>query len=211
MPPAKSHDQCRTEMCGACGGRAGTRKVTPAFQSLLKKWAQPSWSPDVTSFPCGVCNMCRFLIYECEKNNSKELEGRPGATERWTNFKLESISVPRGILAADCTCPICKARRTNSVGQAGFGNKNMEKPKIGTELFTRESLLKEKSSMCLECFQSKTGKGIPHSCTQAKRKENLAKLVIDEKGRGNEQIIAKVIKNIKKNTDGELRSVFHHF
>ena len=87
----------------------------------------------------------------------------------------------------------------------------MEKPKIGTELFTRESLPKEKSSMCLECFQSKTGKGIPHSCTQAKRKENLVKLVIDEKGRGNEQIVAKVIKNIKKNTDGKLRSVFHHF
>ena len=48
----------------------------------------------MTSFPCGVCNMCRFLIYECEKNNSKELEGRPGATERWTNFKLEKILSP---------------------------------------------------------------------------------------------------------------------
>ena len=50
----------------------------------------------------------QVFIYECEKNNSKELEGRPGATEHWTNFKLENISVPRGILAADCTCPICK-------------------------------------------------------------------------------------------------------
>ena len=87
----------------------------------------------------------------------------------------------------------------------GFGNINREKPKIGAEQVTKESLLTEKSSICLKCFQAETGKGIPHCCTPASRKANLAELVINEQGVGSEQIIAKVIKNIKENMGDEFR------
>ena len=35
-----THEQCREEMCAACGGRAGKRKVTPHIGEMIKKGEQ---------------------------------------------------------------------------------------------------------------------------------------------------------------------------
>ena len=66
MVPPKSHDQCRGEMCCACGEKAGSRKVSESLEVLIRKWAQPIWSPDVMSYPSGICNACRRLLYKFE-------------------------------------------------------------------------------------------------------------------------------------------------
>ena len=67
---------------------------------MIRKWAQSSWTSEVTSYPAGICEYCRRLLFLCEKEGSTDLQGRPGATQRWEDFHLENISVPRGQLAA---------------------------------------------------------------------------------------------------------------
>ena len=90
-------------MCAACGGKAGKNNVSEALGKKIRKWAQPSWSSDVISFPTGICEPCRRALTDCEKMQSDELPDRPGLTSRWRNFKLEQIEVPRGQLASSCS------------------------------------------------------------------------------------------------------------
>ena len=44
-------------------------------------------------------------------------------------------------------------------------------------------------------FVVNTGRGIDHSCTQARKKVNLAKLVIDEGAIATQQVAARLLKN----------------
>ena len=67
---------------------------------MIRKWAQSSGTPEVTSYPTGICEYCRRLLFLCEKEGSTNLQGQPGATQRWDEFHLKNISVPRGQLAA---------------------------------------------------------------------------------------------------------------
>ena len=205
MPKALTHDQCRREMCAACGGRAGSRNITADLGAKIRKWAQPGWSTDVNSFPTGICESCRVLLMSCEKQQA----GLPGAqAHRWKDFKLEEVSVPRGQLASSCCCHICLARKSNSVGRKGFNNTNTEKNKIETDVnnVNISTPQKDTNSPCPKCFQAKTGHGIPHTCTEATMKKNLAELVTKEKGTGAEQIITTVLKDIfdkKETSKGE--------
>ena len=110
---ALTHEQCRRKMCAGCGGSAGSNRQTPALGDRLRSWAQPPWSPKVTSFPTGVCETCRRQLSFCEKEQSADLANWPGAKQRWLNFKLEEVKVPQGQLASSCVCPICQARKNN--------------------------------------------------------------------------------------------------
>ena len=149
------------------------RTVTPVLGSLIKKWAQPNWNPEVVSYPSGICETCRKQLINCEKRPS--LEGS-GSRERWQAFKLENISVTRGQLSQDCSCPICIACRSNPVGKKGFNQaKTMQK----------------------QIFMDEPETGIPHPCTKSSRKKLLAELITKEEGC--EQIVSQVIKNLSEN------------
>ena len=139
MTPGLTHEQCRREMCAACGGRAGTRRLTPALGERLRKWAQPAWSPDVTSYPTGVCDTCLRLLCFCENEKSNDLLDRPGAKQRWIDFKLENVKVCRGKLVSNCTCPICQARKSNFVGRISENfTRKISLGKFHSENFTRK-------------------------------------------------------------------------
>ena len=127
MPGALTHEQCRRQMCAACGGLAGKDKVTRALGDRIRKWAQPSWNEDVVSHPVGICKACRQSLYLCDKQKSTHLTDRPGVTGRWQAFKLEEVVVPRGQLASSCCCPICRARKSNPVANKGFNGAITEK------------------------------------------------------------------------------------
>ena len=195
MKPALTHEQCRQEMCAACGGRAGSRPVSPGLGIMLRKWAQPTWNSEVTGYPAGICEYCRRLLFLCEKEGSTDLRGRPGATQRWEHFHMEDISVPRGQLAATCTCPICQARKSSSRTHNG-SLKNVKTVKT-VQIVTNKEEATEKivtsNTMCTQCFQARTGVGIAHSCTSATRKKNMAEMVSKEEG--SEAIVAKVLKD----------------
>ena len=93
MAPKLTHEQCREQMCAACGGRAGKRKVTPHIGEMIKRWAQPMWNPNVASFPIGICDSCRTLLTQCEKLQTTDLPGKSGTKQRWLNFKLRKYFI----------------------------------------------------------------------------------------------------------------------
>ena len=197
MPPPLTHEQCRKDMCAACGGKAGKNNVSEAVGNKIRKWAQPSWSSDVISYPTGICEPCRRALTDCEKMQSDDLPDRPGLTSRWRNFKLEQIEVPRGQLASSCSCPICFARKFNPISKMGakvVAEKKQVMPKGQGEA---HGITESKNTSCPHCFQATTGRGIPHVCNNASRKKNLSEIVMKE-GVGAEQIVSKVLKNIVK-------------
>jgi hypothetical protein len=209
MPHAAlTHEQCRAAMCAACGARAGERALTPALGEKVRRWAQPSWSPEVMSYPSGICEYCRRLLGRCEKEGVVDLPDRPGATQRWKDFQLECITVPRGQLASQCICPICSAHRCSPV-KGTLTNVTPMKSQIVTKKEEPEDSeedveMKKKednSKMCQKCLQPRVGRGIPHSCTEANRKKNLAMLVLEDQG--SEQIAAKVVKDIVEKKKAE--------
>ena len=195
----KSHDQCRGEMCWGFGVKTGSRKVSESLEVLIRKWAQPIWSRDVTSYPCGICNTCRRLLYKCESGDSSSSGGVIQGTDRWKTFKLENISNPCIIRASNCSCPICTARKSNIVGKKGYGGAKPMKRKIidGSEI-TNKTPATATSHPCVKCLQQKTGRGILHPCTQARRKVNLAKLVINEGEIATQQVAAKLLQNTRE-------------
>jgi hypothetical protein len=164
----------------------------------IQKWAQPSWSFDVMSYPTGICESCRRLLFFCEKEGTTELPGRPGAVQHWQDFHMENIAVPRGQLATSCACPICRARKSSSASKGSGGSlKNVKIVKSAKIVTEKEEEVaakpEEENTMCKECFQPRTGVGIRHECTPAAKKRNLAELVTKEVGR--EEIMAKVLKD----------------
>ena len=165
-----------------------------ALGTLIRKWAQPSWSMEVISHPCGICNKCHVMLYSYEKNASKNLYEE----SCWQNFHLEEISVPHGQLAANCNCQICAARKNNVVCHKGFNNVKKLKKQIETRNVDGQFSEEPNPKPCPICFQQKTVCGIPHTCSPASRKANLAALVIQEEGRGSEQIVSKVLKKLSE-------------
>ena len=71
----------------------------------------------------------------------------------------------------------------------------MKKKISDSSEITNKSPLKANSHLCVKCLQQKTGRGIPHPCTQARRKVNLAKLVINEGEIATQQVAAKLLQN----------------
>ena len=53
MPPALTHDECRSYMCAACGGKAGDRKVTADLGENIRMWAQPNGALMLSAFLLG--------------------------------------------------------------------------------------------------------------------------------------------------------------
>ena len=105
------------------------------------------------------------------------------------------MKVCRGKLASNCTCPICQARKSNFVGRQGYNNYNQERKQIRpSEDKTEEKEEPKKNMMCCKCLQVRTGRGIPHICTEASRNRNLADLVLESKR--SEQITAKIVKEV---------------
>ena len=198
MPLPLTHEQCRKEMCAACGGKAGKNKVTEALGEKIRKWAQYSWRPDVISYPTGICKPCRVALTICEKQQSDNIPDRPGLTSRWREFKLEQIEVPRGQLASSCSCSICKARKSNPIGKLGskiVTQKKQVKPN-GQE--QTQDPNENKNTFCSLCFQTRTGRGIPHMCNKTTRKKNLSEIIINEGAIAAEQIVSKVLKDVRK-------------
>ena len=193
MPKPLTHDQCRIEMCCACGGRAGKRNITAAFGERIRKWAQPSWNPEVLSHPVGICESCRIGLLACERDQTISPKDRPGLKEKWDRLKLEDISVPRGQEADSCSCPICRARKLGAgTGRRGIGTseaaKHFDIPKIIEKNITETPNKTNVEMSCPKCFQQKIGRGIPHKCTDANKKQNKADLVKQQEGK--EQILS---------------------
>jgi hypothetical protein len=66
--------------------------VTPTIEKLIKMFAQPCFSLEVTSYPSGCCNNCRKELY-CRQRQERKGEEVLGPREEWTAFQLELVRV----------------------------------------------------------------------------------------------------------------------
>ena len=123
MPKALTHEQCRSQTCATCGGKAGSCRVTDQLGSKIRKREHPEWNRNVVSHPNGICENCRQLLTFYEKEGCKELGERLGATQRWSNFHISNITVSRGVLETKCPCQIYEAQKSQGVGEKGFNDK----------------------------------------------------------------------------------------
>ena len=202
MPPPLTHEQCQQEMCCCCGGKAGKRKISLSLGEKIRKYAQSLWTPDVVSFPLGICETCRKMIGDCERAENEGKQLNPEFKQRWQSFHLEDIFVPRGQLATKCVCLICKARK-NHLFTKGVNHLTKDKKQIVMVEEVIEPAVTKNSAACTKCFQEKTGRGIPHPCTETSKKNNLVNLVLNQKEAGQEQIVSKVLKQVIENKEGE--------
>ena len=116
----KSHEDCRLETCICCGGKVkpqpGRSKITPVSPKIagaIREHAKPEFTPDVDSYPLGVCHRCRWNLIDCDKVVDGKKKGpAKGIKEIWDSFKLQKIHIPPDQEPLTCSCDICLARRT---------------------------------------------------------------------------------------------------
>ena len=94
-----------------------------------------------------------------------------GVVEKWGEFKLEKIKIPRGQLAESCVCVICKARKENNVGTRNNKSELSKKQiKVEEKEVKGDEEKESKKKSCPDCFQEKIGPGISHKCTEEVQK-----------------------------------------
>ena len=145
--------------------------VSKVMVERIRRWAKPEFNPVVLSFPLGLCATCRKDLSTCEALGSV----KESVKQKWASFKLQNICIPRGQSASTCSCDICAARRVQA--NRGAWKPVKISPGGGSQEQEKEEQVKE-ARPCPRCLQENTGPGIPHSCSQAARKANLAKLTL---------------------------------
>ena len=91
-----------------------------------------------------------------------------GVVEKWGEFKLEKIKIPRGQLAESCVCVICKATKENNVGTRNNKSElNKKQIKVEEKEVKGDEEKESEKKSCPDCFQEKIGPGISHKCTEA--------------------------------------------
>ena len=173
--------------------RSGCSKITPVTPQIVKEiveHAKPEYTLEVASFPLGVCQRCRVNLIRCEKKIDGKKQGPTKAMKAiWDGFKLQDIYIPRNQDSLTCSCDICKARRTKLNKDA------VSVIPRGEVVEVAAPVVEKKKTRCSDCLQELAGPGINHPCGAAARKENLARLILQEEGAG-EQVIATAIKGL---------------
>ena len=86
--------------------------MTPTLEELIKRFAHPSYSVEVLSFPVGLCKFCKKNLYQCKSKGA-------APREEWAAFKLEEITIPRVGPGNNCQCAMCHTGRFNPNGFKG--------------------------------------------------------------------------------------------
>ena len=164
-------------------GRSKITPVTPMIAKRIVEHAKPEFTPEVASFPLGVCQRCILNLNCCEKKIDGKKQGpNKGIKAIWDGFKLQDIYIPRGQDSLTCCCDICKARRTKLNKEAV---KVIPKSKV---VEVEAPVVEKKKNRFSDCLQELGGPGVKHPCGAAARKQNLAQLILQEQE--GEQVIA---------------------
>ena len=168
---ARTHSQSRQICCACCGSGGAKILVTQTTELLIKKYAHPNYDMAVQSYPVGLCNVCKVVLY---KNRNQDKEGKDVIPRKeWKSFKLEQISVPRSSsMSTSCPCPMCRCGHFNPVGVQGE-KRIVCKPVINVTGGPMACEVQDKVSVkgkgiCEICFQI-TGRGIHHLCSKKTR------------------------------------------
>ena len=193
------HLSCRKRVCVCCG--SVTKKSTVLSQIMeakVKRFAHPEYSREVESFPLGLDSTCQRHLRRLSQADGDSKVRRKDLEAKWKRFKMENIIVSRGI---PHSCQLCKLVKSNPVletpGQANYKTRG-----FCGEDEEKENKKPKTESICKFCLQ-KTGRGIPHKCSQVKRKSNLVDLFSKEPSSGQEQMLGGCIKSYMRDNNLE--------
>ena len=185
-----SHEDARQVICSCCGIKTSKKtKMTDNDEALVRKYCKPSYDSTLREQPAGLCNTCRWYLFACKRRDIWVEVGKPDPRVRWDAFELEHRRFSEKDHNRD-DCQICILAKENPV------QKN--NPEMGHMLQPREPLAPEKKEifkLCGKCYQH-IGRGIPHCCTVANLKKNLANIVSQLSPKDQGHIVSECVKNL---------------
>jgi hypothetical protein len=143
----------------------------------------------------------RADLYACKRGMDFSFVGWTHPTVKWDNFQLNGERFDPS-KHDSTTCQICIVAKWTPIGKAKISP--TAKPRVvpkGEIHPTPPKTVYEKK-ICIKCKQ-KTGKGIPHHCTQKSFKKNLATLIGEESVTSQEQVLGESLKSLVTEKGGE--------
>ena len=188
---AFTHEDARDLICCCCGIRTTKKKrVTQNEQKLVQTYCKPNFDSTLREQPSGLCNYCRWYLYACQRGERWEEVGREDPRLRWDVYELEHGRFREAEHTPD-SCQICELAKWNPVADPDPQKRYM--------LQSREPVPEEKKQtsfkFCSHCYQH-IGRGIPHPCTPANAKKNLAKIISEMSEDDQGQMVAACAKNL---------------
>ena len=199
------HEDCRDKVCCCCGIRTPKKKrVNENEAKLVEKYCKPNFDTtfSLREQPTGLCSLCRWYLFACKRG--EKWENRPNPRLRWDAYEMEHRRFRENEHDPD-TCQVCLLAKWNPVGEP---ETSAEKKYIMRSI--KEPVPPEKSyKFCDICYQH-IGRGIPHPCTVASAKKNLANLVSNLTTNGQGQVVAECLKGLascssQDGSGGEMR------
>ena len=191
MPTFKlSHLEARDFICCCCGIKLKSRKkIMPSEETKVKLYCKPDYDSALREQPTGLCSSCRLDLFASARR--VQWGGRnPNPREKWDAYELEHGRFKEKEHQPD-SCQICLLAHHNPVGEKMRGGEWRRM------LQSREPVPpeKKKKKFCTNCYQY-IGPGIPHKCTEASAKKNLANIIKDMSTRDQEQVVGECAKSL---------------
>ena len=188
---AFTHEDARDLICCCCGIRTTQKKrVTQNEQKLVQTYCKPNFDSTLREQPSGLCNSCRWYLYGCQRGENWEEVSKPDPRLKWDLYELEHGRFREAEHTPD-SCQICVLAKWNPVADPDPQKRYM--------LQSREPVPEDKKhtsyKFCAHCYQH-IGKGIPHPCTPANAKKNLAKIISEMSENDQSQVVAACTKNL---------------
>ena len=139
----------------------------PSEETKVKLYCKPDYDSALREQPTGLCSSCRLDLFASARR--VQWGGRnPNPREKWDAYELEHGRFKEKEHQPD-SCQICLLAHHNPVGEKMRGGEWRRM------LQSREPVPpeKKKKKFCTNCYQY-IGPGIPHKCTEASAKKNLA-------------------------------------
>ena len=195
----KTHEECRLEVCCACGNYPVKKRLGPSGKSLLNQ-ALPDLAIvfDDPKYPLGLCFPCRKALNKLKENDFSDPAEVAKVTEvmmdlPWFDQEEEDFALldPE---SRECSCKICAAVKSGSLPNLKpFQNEKVNPFGAKSRKVGRPSNLSV-AVVCKKCL-GEVEEGVKHKCTPANRRASLFKLA-EEDPQGSQMIASNVLKRL---------------
>ena len=177
--------------------------MTPAEAKLVETYCKPNFDTTFTlrEQPAGLCSTCRWYLFACKRGQNWDEVRKPSPRSRWDAFEMEHGRFKESAHDPD-VCQVCLLAKWNPVGEP---ERNADKRYIMKSII--EPVPAERSyKFCDKCYQH-IGRGIPHPCTPASAKKNLANIVAQLPENSQGQVVSSCLKTLASTSRAEAGNV----
>ena len=212
----RSHEENRLKVCAPCGKKIilnGKKinffQITSTREARIQNYVNSNYSKVGSKFPLSICNSCRIIFIEYEKDNRR----RP--VPIMPNYNDMQLSKSTRATGDICYCYICKTARSTNHVKAVVGQGHTRQFTTITDnsngLYGHSNLAAISNSesspdknantlkICKECL-SEIGKGKTHKCeSRLVLRENALKILERLPPTMEDQVVSNILK--RKSTE----------